>query len=453
MNDAGPVGSRQAGSHRPSWLDSYFGLGARDTTVRQEAIAGLTTFLAAAYLVVVIPSLLSTGGMDRAAVTTATIAMLVVGSLVMGLYANFPFVVGPGLGGSAILGVTLTQVEHIPWATGLGIAALSGLLFFALTVTGARTLVVRLVPRQIKQGLSASIGLFIAMLGCRQAGLVSVNVKTNALLLADFSQPGPVIALAGLMVILALQARRIPGSMLIGIVAAALLGLPLGVSHLPETAVALPRSLEPILFKVDFIGALTLKALPYLFAFFAGEFFSTLGTTLAIGAKAGLTDVDGNLPRIERPFLVDSVAASVGPLVGIPALTALVESAAGAEAGGRTGLTAVCTAFCFLLTLFLTPLALVIPREATAPALIIIGVSMMQTLRGAQGNTLSDTFPAMAMVLLTLISNSFGVGIAGGIVLYVVVKIFESGFKELSPALVLLALPLGYYLYTAATAH
>jgi adenine/guanine/hypoxanthine permease len=437
----------------PRWLDRHFGLRLRDTTVRKEAVAGLTTFMAAAYLVVVIPSLLSTGGMDRAAVTTATIAMMVVGSLAMGLYANFPFVVGPGLGGSVILGVTLTQVEHIPWTTGLGIAALSGLLFFVLTVTGARTLVVQLVPRQIKQGLGASIGLFIAMLGCRQAGLVTVNVKTNALLLADFSQAGPVIALTGLVIILALQARRVLGSMLIGIVAAALLGLPLGVSHLPATIVALPQSLAPILGKVDFLGAFTLKAFPYLFAFFAGEFFSTLGTTLAIGAKAGLTDEDGNLPRIERPFLVDSVAATVGTFVGVPALTALVESAAGAEAGGRTGLTAVFTALCFLLTLFLTPLALVIPKEATAPALIIIGVSMMQTLRGAHGNTLADTFPAMAMVLLTLISSSFGIGIAGGIVLYVLVKIFESGFKELSPGLLLLALPLAYYLYTAATAH
>jgi adenine/guanine/hypoxanthine permease len=440
-------------SRRSGWLDRHFGLRSRHTTVSQEALAGLTSFLAAAYLLVVIPSLLATGGLDRAAVTTATISMMVIGTVAMGLYSNFPFIVGPGLGGSVILGVTLTQVEHVAWPTGLGIAALSGLLFFVLTVTGARTLVVRLVPRQIKQGLGASIGLFIAVLGCRQAGLVAVNVKTNALLLADLSQPGPVIALTGLLVILALQARRVVGSMLIGILAATLLGLPLGVSHLPQTLVSLPRSLEPVFFKVDVVGALTLQALPYLFAFFAGEFFSTLGTTLAIGAKAGLTDKDGNLPRIERPFLVDSIAATTGTLFGIPALTALVESAAGAEAGGRTGLTAIFTAFFFLLTLFLTPLAMVIPKEATAPALIVIGVSMMETIRGGGGNRLADNFPALAMVLLTLISNSFGVGIAGGVVFYVIVKLFESGIKELSPGLVLLAIPLAYYLYTIATAH
>jgi AGZA family xanthine/uracil permease-like MFS transporter len=436
-----------------NWLERRFGLRSRNTTLSREALAGLTSFLAAAYLVVVIPSLLATGGLDRAAVTTACIAMMVAGSLAMGLYSNFPFIVGPGLGGSVILGVTLTQVEHIPWPTGLGIAALSGLLFYVLTVTGARTVVVRLVPRQIKRGLGASIGLFIAMLGCRQAGFVAVNGKTNALLLADLSQPGPVIALTGLVLILALQARRVPGSMLIGILAAALAGLPLGVSHFPQTLVSVPRSLEPVALKVDLAGAISLQALPYFFAFFAAEFFSTLGTTLAIGAKAGLADNDGNLPHIERPFLVDSLAATLGPLFGIPALTALVESAAGAEAGGRTGLTAIFAGCFFLLTLFLTPLAMVIPKEATAPALIVVGVSMMATLRGEWGDGLADTFPALAMVLLTVISNSFGIGIAGGIVFYVTVKLFESGLKELSPGLLLLAVPLAYYLYTAATRH
>jgi AGZA family xanthine/uracil permease-like MFS transporter len=448
MTDARAIGFRTS-----RWLERRFDLGARNTTLYREALAGLTSFLAAAYLVVVIPSLLATGGVDRAAATTACIAMLVIGSVAMGLYSNFPFIVGPGIGGSVILGVTLTQVEHIAWPTGLGIATLSGLLFYILTVTGARTVVVRLVPPQIKRGLGVSIGFFIAMLGCRQAGFVAVNGKTNALVLADLRQPGAVIALSGLVLILALQARRVPGALLIGILAAALLGLPLGVSHLPQTLVSLPGSMGPVFLKADLAGALSLQALPYLFAFFAAEFFSTLGTTLAVGAKAGFTDPDGNLPRIERPFLVDSLAATLGPLVGIPALTALVESAAGAEAGGRTGLTAIFAGCFFLLTLFLTPLAMVIPKEATAPALIIVGVSMMETLRGERGGQLADTFPALAMVLLTLISNSFGIGIAGGVILYVTVKLFESGLKELSPGLLLLAVPLAYYLYTVATRH
>jgi AGZA family xanthine/uracil permease-like MFS transporter len=277
-------------------------------TVKQEVVAGLTSFLAAAYLVVVIPTLLSTGGMDRVAATTATLALMSIFSLAMGWYANFPFVVGPGLGVSVMLGV-------------------------------------------------------------------------------------------------------------------------------------------------DFSGVFTARALPYLFAFFAGEFFSTLGTTLAVGAKAGLTDPHGNLPHIERAFLVDSVAATLGPLVGIPALTALVESAAGAEAGGRTGLTAIVAAAGFAAMLLVTPLVLVIPKEATAPALIIIGISMLQTFRGGASETLIDGLPALLMMLLTLISNSFGIGIAGGVVFYVLVQILAGRIRELSPGLMLLVLPLAYYLYGAATAH
>jgi len=386
--------------------------------------------------------------MDRAAATTTTLALMSIFSLAMGVYANFPFVVGPGIGGSVILGTTLTQVEHIPWPTGLGIALSSGLLFFVLTITGARSLVVRWIPAQIKQGLGASIGLFIAVLGCRQAGFVAVNTQTNALTLGDFSHPGALVALLGLVIILALEAHRVRGALLTGAVIATVAGFPLGVSHPPDTLLSWPHSPASILFKVDFGGVFTAQALPYLFAFFAGEFFSTLGTTLAVGAKAGLTDPQGNLPRIERAFLVDSIAATLGPLAGIPALTALVESAAGAEAGGRTGLTAIVAAAGFAAMLFLTPLVLVVPKEATAPALIVIGISMMQAFRGAALET-----PALLMMLLTLISNSFGVGIAGGVVCYVLVQILAGRIRELSPGLAVLALPLGYYLYGAATAH
>ena len=434
-------------------LGAYFDLQRRHATLGGEALAGLTSFMAAAYLIIVIPNLLAGAGMDRAALTTAVILAIAAGSIAMGLYANFPFIVGPGLGGSVILGVTLAQAENIPWPTGLGIAALSGMLFFGLTITGARSLVVRLVPRQIKQGLGASIGLFIAMLGCRQAGMVAVNAKSFALQLGDFSKGGPKIALIGLLVILLLQARGLPGAVLIGIITAALAGLSFGITQWPETLLSWPHDLSPIALQVDFSGAISLRALPYLFAFFAGEFFSTLGTTLAIGAKADLTDQDGNLPGIERPFLVDSVAASLCPGIGLPALTALVESAAGVEAGGRTGLTAIFAALFFLLTLVLTPLALAIPKEATAPALIVIGVSMLQTLRGGQGNALSDSFPVMAMVLLTLISSSFGIGIASGLVAYVLVKSFESGLKDIPLGLLILVIPMAYYLYTAASAH
>ncbi|WP_232491561.1 NCS2 family permease [Novosphingobium kaempferiae] len=435
-----------------TYLDRRFRVAERGSTIPREAMAGLTSFLAAAYLIVVIPSLLSSGGMDRGAATTAAIILMGCGCLAMGFYANLPFIVGPGIGGSVILGVTLAQVEQVPWQTGLGIAAASGVIFLALTLTGARELVVKMIPPQIKLGLGASIGLFIAMLGCRDAGMVSVNAKSSALALGDFSQPGPIVALIGLGVAVALQARRIPGAVLAGIAAAALAGIPLGLTT-PSGAVSLPHSLAPVAMKVDLLSALSIAALPYMFAFFAGEFFSTLGTTLAIGAKAGLTDDDGNLPGIERPFLVDSLAASLGPLIGIPAGTALVESAAGVEAGGRTGLTPIAAGALVFCTLLFLPLAMAIPKQATAPALILIGISMLGTIRHAKGDDIVDLLPAMAMILLTLISNSFGTGIAGGLLAHVIVQLLAGRIAQVPKGLLILAVPLGYYFYVASTGH
>lgn len=428
-------------------------LAERDTTLPREAVAGFTTFMASAYLVVVIPRLLSGGGMDQAAATTATLVVMALGSLAMGLYANLPFVVGPGIGGAALLGVTLAQVEHIAWPAALGIAMASGVLFTVLTVTGARGLVMRLVPREIKLGLGASIGLFIALLGARDAGMVAVNAKTNALALGDFSQSGPQMALVGLAVAIALQARRVPGAIVAGIGAAALVGVTTGVTHAPASPLGLPPALWPVMGKVDWTAALTIKALPYLFAYFVAEFFSTMGTTLAVGAKAGLTDADGNLPGIQRPFLIDALAATFGPMLGVPGGTALVESAAGATAGGRSGLVPVTAALCYLGTLFAIPLAMAIPKQATAPALIMVGATMMGSLRQLDGDRLDQTLPPILMILATLVANSFGTGIAVGLVAHVAVCLLGGQARRVSPGLLLLAVPLAYYLYTAAVPH
>ena len=243
--------------------------------------------------------------------------------------------------------------------------------------------------------------------------------------------------------------------MLAGILAATLAGVPLGITHLPATPLSLPHSLGPIALQANPGAALTLLALPYMFAFFAAEFFSTLGTTLAIGGKAGLTDAAGDLPGIERPFLVDAIAATIGPMMGIPAATALIESAAGVEAGARTGLAPIVAAGLFLLLLLLLPLAMVIPREATAPALILIGVAMIGSLRAlppsAPGEGVAAIFPPVAMMLVTLIANSFGTGIAAGILLYVVVELLAGRWRRLPPGLMVLAVPLGYFLVVAAT--
>jgi AGZA family xanthine/uracil permease-like MFS transporter len=431
-----------------SLIDRQFALTKRGTSLRIEIVGGITSFLAAAYLLVVIPSLLATGGMDRGATTTATIIVFVASSVLMGLYANLPFIVGPGIGGSAILGVTMAATDKIPWQVGMGVAFASGVLFLILTLAGARALVMRLIPTQIKLGLGASIGLFIAMLGFRNAGMVAANARANALALGDFTKPGVVVALVGLAAAVLLQGRKVPGAILLAILIAAGVGIPLGVTKLPPALISLPHSIAPVTFQLDIVDALSLATLPYLFVFFASEFFSTLGTTLAVGGKAGLLDENGNLPNINQPFLVDSITAMVGPAFGVPALTALVESAAGVESGARTGLSSIAAAAMFALMLLFVPVALAIPKEATAPALIFIGISMFATLKQAHFEDFTDSLPVLSMVLLTLMANSFGTGIAGGLLVYVLVKALAGRFRDIPIGLVVLAIPLGYYFWT-----
>lgn len=429
-------------------LDRWFDLQQRGGCLKTECFAGITGFLAAAYLLIVIPGLLSTGGMDKGAVTTGVIVVFVISTLIMAFYGNLPFIVGPGIGGSVLVGVTLADSQGISWQIGLGIACWSGVLFLLLTLLGLREVVTRSVPHSIKLGLTASIGLFVAVLGFRNAGLVLANAKSNALMLGDFLAPGALLALFGLLVAIALQARRIPGAILWAILSATVLGVPLGVTHIPARFIDLPHSPALVLGQVDLLGALKLAFLPYLFVFFASEFFSTMGTTLAVGGEAGLLDEQGNMPHINRPFMVDSIAASLGPWIGVPAATALIESSAAAEAGGKTGLTALAAAIMFLLMLVLTPVALMIPRQATAPALILIGLNMFSGLRKVDLTHYTDGLSVLMMVIITLIANSFGTGIAGGLLFFIAIKTVAGKWREIPAGLWVLAIPLVYYFTT-----
>lgn len=430
-----------------SWLQRRFKLYQRQTCVKTECLAGITGFLAAAYLLVVIPGLLSVGGIDKGAALTGTIIVLVIGSLLMAFYANLPFMVGPGIGGSVLIGITLAG-DGISWPIGLGIACWSGILFFLLTVLGLREVITRSIPSSIKLGLTASIGIFVALLGFRNAGLVIANAKTHALGLGDFTAPGALIALLGLLLAIGMQARRVPGAILWAILLATVAGIPFGITHLPAQWISLPHSLTPLVAKIDLFGAINITFLPFLFIFFASEFFSTMGTTLAVGGEAGLLDQQGNMPQINRPFMIDSIAAALGPLVGIPAATALIESAAAAEAGGKTGLTALAAAVMFLLTLLLTPVALMIPKEATAPALILIGLNMFSGLRKVDLANFTEGLPVLMMVMATLIANSFGTGIAAGLLFYVAIKVVAGKAREVPVSLYVLAIPLIYYFAT-----
>ncbi|HZQ90867.1 MAG TPA: NCS2 family permease [Terriglobales bacterium] len=436
-----------------SFLDRRFEFRARGARLGAEIIAGATTFVTAAYLTVVVPNILASGGMDRAAVTTSVIVMFVLGTLFMALYANLPFVVGPGIGGSALVATVLASTEGIPWQTGMAIAFWSGVLFFVLTLLGMREVVVRIVPVPVKMALSPAIGLFIALLGFRNGGLVVANAGINALTLGNLAAPGALVALIGLAAAVALYARKVPGGILIAMLIATLAGIPLGVTKLPPSLFGLPHSVGAVAFQLDFLAALRPSLLPYLFAFFAAEFFSTMGTTLAVGAAAGLVDERGNMPRINGPFVVDSCAASIGPFFGVPSMTALIESAAGAEAGGRTGFTSVVTAALFALSLLFAPVILMVPKEATAAALILVGLAMFTNLRKIDLARFTGAFPAVLTVLVTLVANNFGTGIAAGILSYVFIHVLAGKARELPLGLYLLTLPLLYFFWTMGTRH
>ncbi len=444
MNVGQPVEAPEA-----RWK-SYFRMRERQTDVKTEIVAGITTFLAAAYLLIVIPSLLSAGGIDRAAATTATIIVIVGATLFMALYANMPFAVGPGIGGSVLVGPTMAAVGHIPWQTGLAISFWSSVIFVLLTVLGIRQVIARMVPTQIKLGLGAAIGLFITLLGFKNAGLVDVNVRNHALMLGSFSSPQAIVAVFGIFLAVFLRGRKVPGPILWAILGSTLLGIPLGITKLPASFFGVPHGISEIGLHLDFFSALKLQYFPYLFAFFASEFFSTLGTTLAVGAKANLVDADGNMEDLGKPFLVDSIAATISPLLGIPSATALVESATGAEVGGRTGFASLATAAMFALTLLFTPIALMIPAAATAPALILVGISMFGALKRVDVENFSDGLSALMMVLLTLVSNSFGTGIACGLLFYVIVKVLSGEARQVSIGMYVLAIPLAYYFWTVA---
>lgn len=429
-------------------MQKFFGIAQRGSTVKTEILAGATTFVTAAYLAVLIPNILSSGGMNPGAATTSTILIFVLSTLLMAFYARLPFVVGPGVGGAALVATTLATGEGVPWQTGIGIAFWSGILFLVLTIFGLREVVVRLVPVSIKIALSASLGVFIVTLGFRNAGLIVANVRTNAYGLGNFAAPGAIIALCGLLIAIGLHIHKVRGGILLAILSSTLIGIPLHVTKLPASFFGLPHSIAPVLLQLNFLDALRPAFFPYLFAFFAAEFFSTMGTTLAVAGEAGLLDERGNMPGINGPFVVDSVMASIGPLFGVPSATALIESAAGVEAGGRTGLTSVATAALFALMLLFSPVLLMIPKEATSPALMMVGLAMFANLRKVDFEQFTEATPALFTVLMTLYANNFGAGIAAGILSYVIVQLLAGKMQRIPVGLALLSIPLLYFFWT-----
>ena len=418
-------------------LNRYFELERYGTTVRTEVMAGLTTFLTMAYIAFVNPQILSEAGMDRGAVFVATCLAAAIGSAIMGLYANYPIAQAPGMGLNAFFTYGVVLGLGYPWQTALGAVFISGICFMALSVLPIREWVVNAFPRSLKLATSAGIGFFLAIIAMRNAGLVEGSEAT-LVTLGDVTAAPAVLAVVGLVLIAALEARRVTGGPIIGILTVTVIGLALGVSPF-RGVVDLPPSIAPTLFVLDIGAALDIALFGVIFAFLFTDLFDTAGTLIGVAHQADLLDADGRLPRVRKALVADSTATTLGALLGTSPVTSYIESAAGVKAGGRTGLTAVTVSVLFLATLFLSPLADTIPAYATAAVLLFVTCLMARSIADIDWSDVTEYAPAVVLAVTIPLSFSIADGIAAGFITYAAIKLLSGRAREAQPAVLILA--------------
>lgn len=431
-------------------LERQFKLSELKTSISTEIIAGITTFTTMAYVLAVVPKMMGETGLPTGEILTAMVLMIGITTIAMALFTNRPFVLAPGMGSVAIFSITLVQLQHVSVGVASALVFLSGILFLLVTVLGIRDAVVKVIPKGIKISISAGVGLFLAVIGLRNAHVIIANAKKTAFAFGDLTQPSVIVAALGFLLLIVLQARKIKGAALYSIFAATIIGIPLGVTKIPQSFFSLPSSIDHVVFNFDLWNALDVKYLPFLFAFFLPDFFSSFGTAIGIGNKAGFLDENGDLPGLHKIFLVDSLAATLGSLFTIPVLITYLESGAGVEAGGRSGLTAITSAILFLLALLITPIALMIPASATAPILVYVGISMLSGLRNLEYDDLAEYLPAFICIAFTIFTFNIANGIALAYVVFLLIKLSTRRLNELTMAHYVLGILFLVYFYSIA---
>lgn len=429
------------------WLEKQFQLSSYGTNVKTELLAGLTTFVTMAYVLATVPSLLGNAGLDWNVMFTAMILLIILTTCAMAFYTNRPFALAPGLGSVGIVASMISN-EGISAPVAAGVIFWSGVLFILISFLGLREAVVRTIPVSLKQAVSAGIGLFIALLGAKNCGLIVADADKNNLAFGDLASPSVIVAVIGFIILLVIRTRNVPGGMILAILITTVIGIPFGVTELPSSPFSLPAGIGSQFMNIDFIGALDFAYIPFLIALFIPDFFSTFGTVLGVGAKAGYLDEDGNLPGIDKCFKVDAIATSFGALFGMPSMTTYLESSAGVEAGGKTGLTVIFTSIFFALSLFLSPLALIIPSAATGPILIFIGINMLSSMSKIHYEDLTEAVPAFICIAFTIFANNIANGICAAIPAYFIMKIAAGKVKELSPVMYIMVAVCLLYFYT-----
>lgn len=419
-------------------LKKLFGFDSSQTTIKKEIIAGITTFLTMSYILAVNPSMfILLDGMTGGAVFTSTALAAIVGCLAMAFCGKLPFGLAPGMGLNAFFVYSVCLGMGYSWQFALTAVLIEGLIFILLTITNVREAIVNAIPLSLRNAIGAGIGLFIAFIGLSGAGVV-VHNEATLVTLGDITSGSALLALIGLIITGFLYMRNIPGAILIGILATMLIGIPMGVTEF-QGILSRPESIEPIFCKFEFEKILTLDMLVVVFTFLFIDMFDTVGTLVGVCTKAKMVDEKGNIYRIKAAFMADAIATTIGSVLGTSTTTTYVESATGVAQGGRSGLTAFVIAVCFAVALFFSPLFLSIPAAATAPALIIVGLLMMEPIINIPFNDFSESIPAFVCIIMMPLTYSISNGILLGMIAYVLINLICGNFKKITPVMYILS--------------
>jgi AGZA family xanthine/uracil permease-like MFS transporter len=431
-----------------SLISKWFALDEHGTTVPRELRAGLVTFLTLGYIMIANPAILSQGGFPKEAATTATILTVVFATALMGLFAKRPFAVAPLMGENAFVAISVCVVLGYTWQTALAGILISSGLVTILSLTGARKFLMEAIPINLKYALAVAIGLYLTFIGLNFAGIVTLGVEGAPVHLGKVHTPEVLVALAGLVVLILLIVKRIPGAILLGILITTALAFAAGVAKMPDRIVSLPPSIEPTLFKFDFSQVFTAGFLPVLLTLFLLDFLDMMGSLIACSSLAGFLDEKGNLPHAQRPLFVDSIASVFGACVGTTTSGTYIESAAGIQEGGRTGLTALTVAVLFALSLFFAPFLAAVPPQAYGPALVLVGMLMLCPITKIDFNDYTEFIPAFMIIAMMSFTYNLGVGMIVGFALYPLGKIVTRRTKEVPAGMwILFVLSLLFFVF------
>ncbi|MGL5715539.1 MAG: NCS2 family permease [Paraclostridium sp.] len=420
-------------------MEKYFKLKENNTTVKTEIIAGITTFMTMAYILIVNPSILSQAGMDYGAVFTATALSAVVATLIMGLYAKLPFAQAPGMGLNAFFAYTVVVGMGYSYQFALTAVLIEGLIFIALTAFNVREAIVDSIPTNIKKAISVGIGLFIALIGLEGAGII-VQGEGTIVSLGNILAGPAFLALIGILITSVLLARNVKGALFIGMIITTIIGIPMGVTQIPTQIVSMPPSIASTAFKFEWHNIFSIDMLIVLFTLLFMDMFDTIGTLVGVATKAKMLDEEGKVPNIKKALFADAIGTTFGACIGTSTVSTFVESAAGVAEGGRTGLTAVSTACMFFLALFFAPLFSVITPAVTASALILVGLFMIEPIKEIELEDFTEAIPAFLTIIMMPLSYSIADGIVFGIISYIVLKLFSGRAKEISLTTVIIGL-------------